>query len=143
MSLFTVLLSLTMTVPLAVAALLGETEMIRVFALSMAVPLPLALPVLLLVTRKQRIRFAAADGFLLVFFIWIIACLLGSLHFLFSRTMSRLADAFFESVSGFSTTGISLFADVEVLPRSLLLWRAMTHWLGGIGIVMLTVALFP
>jgi trk system potassium uptake protein TrkH len=143
LSLFTVLLSLTMTVPLAVAALLGETEMIRVFALSMAVPLPLALPVLLLVTRKQRIRFAAADGFLLVFLIWIIACLMGSLPFLFSRTMSRLADAFFESVSGFSTTGISLFADVEVLPRSLLLWRAMTHWLGGIGIVMLTVALFP
>ncbi|MDR0669062.1 MAG: TrkH family potassium uptake protein [Treponema sp.] len=143
LSLFTVLLSLTMTVPLVVAALLRETEMIRAFAISMAVPLPLALPVLLLVTRKQRIRFAAADGFFLVFFIWIIACLLGSLPFLFSRAIPRLADAFFESVSGFSTTGVSILADVEVLPRSLLLWRAMSHWLGGIGIVMLTVALFP
>ncbi|MDR2177743.1 MAG: TrkH family potassium uptake protein [Treponema sp.] len=143
LSLFTVLLSLTMAIPLGAAALLRETEMIRAFAVSIAVPMSLALPVLLAVTRKQRIRFSAADGFLLVFFIWIIACLLGSLPFLCSRIMPRPADAFFESVSGFSTTGVSLFADVEVLPRSLLLWRAMSHWLGGIGIVMLTVALFP
>jgi trk system potassium uptake protein TrkH len=132
-----------MTVPLAAAVWLGEAEMIRAFAISMAIPMPLALPVLFIVTGKQKIRFAASDGFLLVFFIWIIACLLGSLPFLVSPAMSRPADAFFESVSGFSTTGVSLFADVEALPRSLLLWRAMTHWLGGIGIVMLTVALFP
>jgi trk system potassium uptake protein TrkH len=132
-----------MAVPLGIAALLREAGMVRAFAVSMAAPLPLALPVLFVLTRKQRIRFAAADGFLLVFFIWIIACLLGSLPFLFSGAMPRLADAFFESASGFSTTGVSLCADVEALPRSLLLWRAMSHWLGGIGIVMLTVALFP
>ncbi|MDR3147912.1 MAG: TrkH family potassium uptake protein [Treponema sp.] len=143
LALFAVLVSLTMTVPLAVAALLGEAEMIRAFAISLALPMPLALPVLFIVTRNQRIRFTAADGFLLVFFIWIIACLVGSLPFLVSRTLSRPVDAFFESVSGFSTTGISLFADVEILPRSLLLWRAMDQWLGGVGIVMLTVALFP
>jgi trk system potassium uptake protein TrkH len=143
LSLFTILVSLTMAVPLGAAALLGETGMIRAFALSMALPMPLALPVLFVFTRKQRISFGASDGFLLVFFIWIISCLLGSLPFLFSAAAPRPADAFFESVSGFSTTGISLFGDVEVLPRSLLLWRAMTHWLGGIGIVMLTVALFP
>jgi trk system potassium uptake protein TrkH len=132
-----------MALPLAVAALLKETAMIRAFAVSMAAPLPLALPVLFIVTRKQRIRFTAADGFLLVFFIWLISCLQGSLPFLLSGTAPRFTDAFFESVSGFSTTGISLIPDVEALPRTLLLWRAMTHWLGGIGIVMLTVALFP
>jgi trk system potassium uptake protein TrkH len=117
--------------------------MVRAFAVSAAVPLPPALAVLCIFTRKQRIRFTAAAGFLLVLFIWIISCLLGSLPFLLSGRAPSFTDAFFESVSGFSTTGISLFADVEALPRSLLLWRAMTHWLGGIGIVMLTVALFP
>jgi trk system potassium uptake protein TrkH len=132
-----------MAVPLAAAVILREEEMIRAFGISMAAPLPLALPVLFIFTRKQRIRFSAAAGFLLVFFIWIITCLLGGLPFRLSGAMPRIADAVFESVSGFSTTGLSLFADVEILSRSLLLWRAMTHWLGGIGVVMLTVALFP
>ncbi|MDR1443677.1 MAG: TrkH family potassium uptake protein, partial [Treponema sp.] len=143
LALFTILIALTMTVPLITAAFLGEAVMIRAFAVSMVVPLPLALPVLLVFTRKQRIRFTAADGFLLVFCMWVLTCLLGSLPFRLSGTMPRLTGAVFESVSGFSTTGITLYEDVEVLPRSLLLWRAMTHWLGGIGIVMLTVALFP
>jgi trk system potassium uptake protein TrkH len=131
-----------MGAPLVTAALLGEAEMIRAFAISAAAPLPLALSALF-ITRKERIRFTAAAGFLLVSFIWILSCLLGSLPFLFSGLAPSFADAFFESVSGFSTTGISLIADVEALPRSLLLWRAVTHWLGGIGIVMLTTALFP
>jgi trk system potassium uptake protein TrkH len=143
LALFAVFLSLTLGLPLAAAAIFGEAGMIRAFAISMAAPLPLALPVLLILTRKQRIRFTAAGGFLLVFFIWIISCLLGSLPFLLSGFTPRFTDAFFESVSGFSTSGISLIPDVEALPRSLLLWRAMTHWLGGIGVVMLTVALFP
>jgi trk system potassium uptake protein TrkH len=132
-----------MAVPLAAAVLLRETGMIRAFAVSMAVPLSLALPVLLIFTRKERIHFSAAAGFLLVFLIWIIACLLGALPFLFSPLLPRFTDAVFESVSGFSTTGVSLVTDVESLPRSLLLWRVMSTWLGGIGIVMLTVALFP
>jgi trk system potassium uptake protein TrkH len=143
LALFSLLIALTMAVPLIAAALLGEAGMIRAFALSVAVPLPLALPVLLVFTRNRRIRFTAADGFLLVFCMWVLSCLLGSLPFRLSGTMPRFTDAVFESVSGFSTTGITLYADVETLPRSLLLWRAMTHWLGGIGIVMLTVALFP
>jgi trk system potassium uptake protein TrkH len=143
LALFAILISLTMTIPLITALILGETGMIRAFAVSMALPLPLALPVLLGLTRNQRIRFSAAAGFLLVFCVWIISCLLGSLPFLLSGAMPGFTDAVFESVSGFSTTGITLCADVEALPRSLLLWRAMTNWLGGIGIVMLTVALFP
>jgi trk system potassium uptake protein TrkH len=132
-----------MAAPLAAAVILREKGMIRAFGISMAAPLALALPVLFIFTRKQRIRFSTATGFLLVFLFWITACLLGGLPFRLSGTMPRLADAIFESVSGFSTTGLSLFADVEILPRSLLLWRAMTHWLGGIGIVVLTVALLP
>jgi trk system potassium uptake protein TrkH len=132
-----------MAVPLAAAVILGEGEMIRAFGISMAAPLPLALPILFMFTRKQKIRFSTAAGFLLVFLIWTISCFLGALPFRLSGAMPRLADAVFESVSGFSTTGLSLFADVEILSRSLLLWRSMTHWLGGIGIVMLTVALFP
>jgi trk system potassium uptake protein TrkH len=132
-----------MAAPLAAAVILREAGMIRAFGISMAAPLAPALAVLFIFTRKQRIRFSSAAGFLLVFLFWITACFLGSLPFRLSGAMPRLVDAVFESVSGFSTTGLSLFADVEILPRSLLLWRAMTHWLGGIGIVVLTVALLP
>jgi trk system potassium uptake protein TrkH len=136
-------MSLSMAAPLAAAVILREAGMIQAFGISMAAPLAPALTVLFIFTRKQRIHFSSAAGFRLVFLFWIIACFLGSLPFRLSGAMSRLVDAVFESVSGFSTTGLSLFADVEILPRSLLLWRAMTHWLGGIGIVVLTVALLP
>jgi trk system potassium uptake protein TrkH len=132
-----------MGVPLALAAVLGEAGMIRAFVVSMAAPLPLALPVLFVFTRNRPVRFTASAGFLLVLSIWALGCLLGSLPFMLSPSAPSFTDAFFESVSGFSTTGITLYADVESLPRSLLLWRAMTQWLGGIGIVVLTVALFP
>ncbi|MDR3248834.1 MAG: TrkH family potassium uptake protein [Treponema sp.] len=143
LALFAVLISLSMAAPLIIAAALGETAMIRAFAIAMVFPLPFVLPILLIFTRKQQVRFAVSDGFLLVFFIWIISCLLGSLPFWLSGFMPGFSDAFFETVSGFSTTGVTIIADVEAMPRSLLLWRGMTHWLGGIGIVMLTVALLP
>lgn len=83
------------------------------------------------------------DGFMFVSLSWILAALVGSLPFYFSGAIPVFTDAFFETISGFSTTGASILTDIESLPRSLLFWRSMTHWLGGMGIVVLTVAILP
>jgi trk system potassium uptake protein TrkH len=134
--------ALTMAIPLIIALVYGEGAMIRPFLAPMTAILVPVLPVVFL-TRKQPIRFKASNGFLLVFITWILICLLGGVPYYLSGHIPRWVDAVFESVSGFTTTGATVIADVEVLPRSLLFWRAMTHWLGGMGIIVLTVALLP
>ena len=110
------------------------------------IPISLSLTTALLAVflgRKTPIRFSAGDGFLLVSLAWIFTSFFGAAPFLLAGVLPNLSEAVFESVSGFTTTGASVFSDVESLSRSLLLWRAMTHWLGGMGIVVLTVALLP
>jgi trk system potassium uptake protein TrkH len=116
--------------------------MLRVFALIIGGALCFSLPALVL-HRKSRFLISAGDGLLLVFLAWVLVCLLGALPYFMAGRLPNLADAVFESASGFTTTGATVISDVEIMPRSLLLWRAMTHWLGGMGIVVLTVALFP
>lgn len=80
--------------------------------------------------------------FSLVFFAWLGVCLLGALPFYFSGFFPNFTDAVFETVSGFTTTGATVLRDIEALPRQLLLWRSMTQWLGGMG-VLLTFSLVP
>jgi trk system potassium uptake protein TrkH len=116
--------------------------MCRAFLLAMG-PVILAAVPAAIVTRGHKVRFSAGDGFLLVFLAWVLTCVMGAAPFRLAGLGIGLSDAFFESVSGFTTTGATIFPDVESLPRSLLFWRAMTHWLGGMGIVVLTVALLP
>ncbi|MDD3618887.1 MAG: TrkH family potassium uptake protein [Desulfobulbaceae bacterium] len=83
------------------------------------------------------------DGFAIVTFSWLSLGLLGALPYYLSGHIPGFVDAFFESVSGFTTTGSTILADIEALPRSLLFWRAMTQWLGGMGIIVLTLAVLP
>lgn len=80
------------------------------------------------------------EAFVLVSLGWIVASVFGSLPYLLSGYLASFADAFFETVSGFTTTGASVVSDVEVWPRGLLFWRSLTQWLGGIGIIALFVA---
>jgi trk system potassium uptake protein TrkH len=91
---------------------------------------------------RRRISLPPRDGFLFVALAWVFASALGALPFTLAGTMSYV-DAFFETISGFTTTGASILSDIEVVPKSLLLWRSTTHWLGGMGIVVLTVAILP
>ncbi len=90
---------------------------------------------------KKKSGFTQQKAFATVGLCWIITSLVGALPFVFSGEL-HFTDAFFESVSGFTTTGASIFTDVEVVPKSLLFWRSLTHWLGGMGIVLLSLALF-
>ena len=74
---------------------------------------------------------------------WIILALVGSFPYLVTGTIPRFVDAFFESMSGFTTTGSSILVDIEALPKSILFWRALTHWIGGMGIIVLVIAIMP
>ncbi len=90
---------------------------------------------------KQRIR--AKEGLAIVAWGWLLVSLFGALPFIFSNSVPTIADAIFETISGFTTTGATVIKDVEVLPRGVLFWRSFTHWMGGMGILVFTVALLP
>ncbi|MDZ7639474.1 MAG: TrkH family potassium uptake protein [Bryobacterales bacterium] len=83
------------------------------------------------------------EAFVLVVSLWVAVCLFGALPFVFSSHIPLFIDALFESTAGFTTTGSSVLHDIEALPASLQFWRCFTHWLGGIGIVLLGVAVLP
>ncbi len=93
--------------------------------------------------RKAERNISRKDGYVIVTLCWVIFSLFGTLPYLLSGYIPDFTDAFFETMSGFSTTGASILTDIESLPKSLLFWRAMTQWIGGLGIVFFTVAVFP
>ena len=88
-------------------------------------------------------RIRARDGFLVVSASWLVSSLVGALPFCISGAIPSFFDAFFESCSGFTTTGASILTDIKSLPRSILFWRSFTHWLGGMGILVFVMALLP
>jgi trk system potassium uptake protein trkH len=92
---------------------------------------------------KGPTHFERRDGFFIVAIVWIIYGILGMLPFLFGGHMLRPSAAFFEAMSGFTTTGSTAFTNIDVLPHSILLWRSITHWVGGMGIIFFTLALLP
>jgi len=94
-------------------------------------------------TRKHPKSIGRKEGYVIVAITWIIISLFGTLPFLFSGTISNFTDAFFETMSGFTTTGATILTDIESMPKSLLFWRSMTHWIGGMGIIVFTVAILP
>lgn len=83
------------------------------------------------------------DAYLVVTLSWVIFSLFGTLPYLIGGYITNFTDAYFESMSGFTTTGASTFDDVEILPHGLLFWRSLTQWVGGLGIVFFTIALLP
>lgn len=83
------------------------------------------------------------DGYMVVTLCWVVFSLFGTLPYMLTGSIPGFTDAFFETMSGFTTTGATILEDIEALPRSILFWRMMTHWVGGLGIVFFTVAVFP
>jgi len=79
----------------------------------------------------------------IVTFGWISAALFGSLPFLLSGSIDNMTDAYFESISGFTTTGATILSDIESLPEAILFWRSMIQWFGGMGIIVLSIAILP
>lgn len=99
--------------------------------------------VLTYICRSAGRDVSRKDGYVVVTLIWIIFSLFGTLPYILSGSIPGFTDAFFETMSGFSTTGATILENIESLPHSILFWRMMTHWVGGLGIVFFTVAVFP
>lgn len=83
------------------------------------------------------------EGYLIVTFGWLILSITGMLPYLLSGAIPTISDAFFETISGYSTTGSSILTNIEAMPKGILFWRSATHWIGGMGIIVLTIAILP
>ena len=95
------------------------------------------------IKKEDFKKINAKDGLAIVGLSWVCLSLLGAAPFCLGGVVPTYTDALFETVSGYTTTGASIFANVEVLPRGILFWRSLTHWLGGIGIIVLYLAILP
>jgi trk system potassium uptake protein TrkH len=92
---------------------------------------------------SDRTAIGKREGYLIVTLGWVTMSLCGALPFTFSGAIPSYTDAFFETMSGFTTTGASVLNDIESLPKGILFWRSMTHWIGGMGIIVLSLAILP
>jgi len=97
----------------------------------------------MLATKKHKKEVQRKEGYIIVTFGWIVMSLSGMLPYLFSGAIPGVTNAFFETISGYTTTGASIVDDIEALPEGILLWRSLTHWIGGMGIIVLAIAILP
>lgn len=118
-------------------------EPVSLFIISATITLALSGLFFITGRKADANKFSNRDGYLVVVISWVIFSALGTLPYLLSKTIPNFIDAFFESTSGFTTTGSSIIQDVEILPYSILFWRSLTHWFGGIGIIALVIVILP
>ena len=126
---------------IAIAAYYREAPSVKGFAITTALLLILA--VLLIRQKRSDAGVYAREGFVTVSLGWILISLFGALPFYISGAIPSFLDCWFETVSGFTTTGSSILTDVEALPMGLLYWRSFTHWLGGMGVLVFMLAVAP
>ena len=128
-----------LVLPMAVSLLYGERCAVS-FGLTILVALAVGF-LLTFLCRGSHGTSSIKDGFMIVALTWIMLSAIGALPFVFSREIPSYVDAFFETVSGFTTTGATILADVEALSRGMIFWRSFTHWIGGMGILVFVVML--
>jgi len=139
---FVTALAVVMLVPLGYSLLTGGAEL-RTLALSTVITAASGGFLLALSHRRPARELKQREAILVVVVVWICICFFGCLPFYFSPWYSELTDAFFEAASGFTTTGATVLDRVEVLSQPIQLWRCFSHWLGGMGIVLLGLAILP
>ena len=127
-----------MLLPLLVCLLYGEDPA----PFFMTIPLLIVVGIVLSLLKSND-HFFPREGFFAVALIWLLVAAFGALPFYFSGFFNSYIDCFFEAVSGFTTTGASILTEVESLPKGILFWRSFMHWLGGMGVLILTIALLP
>ncbi len=127
--------------PLMVALIYGESCFLA-FIWTIGVAALVGLPLMLFFKPKTQLIYAK-EGFIIVSLTWIFVSLIGALPFVLSGEIPSFADAFFESVSGLTTTGASILTDVKAISKGLLFWRSFTHWIGGMGVLVFIVAVLP
>ncbi len=127
--------------PSALIALFTRDGDFMAFTLSMAITLGIG--TLFVLLRPKMAKMQARDGYATVALTWIVVSLFGALPYMFSGVIPNYFGAVFETVSGFTTTGATVFTFMEGQPRGILFWRAQTQWMGGMGVLVLTLALLP
>lgn len=138
----TVLLAVLMLPSLLVSFLYGEKDAVSAFLVTI-LPMLVCGGVVMLLVKADFDHLKIRDGFFMVAMIWTFGSVLGAIPFVISGYIPNYIDAFFETVSGFTTTGSTILKDIEVLPKGLLFWRSFTHWIGGMGIIVFAIALLP
>jgi trk system potassium uptake protein TrkH len=93
--------------------------------------------------KKDNKHVGKREAYIIVSLAWVVISIFGTLPYLLSDTMTNFTDAFFETMSGFTTTGSSVLTDIEAVSKGVLFWRSLTHWIGGMGIIVLTLAIMP
>ncbi len=141
-SILILFLGLAMGGPLAVSCFF-EDGSTRAILLSMALTLLSGLLGYLSVRKQTDRQLNHRDGIAIVTLGWVTAALFGTLPYLFSGVIPDFTNAYFESISGFTTTGASTLSDIDSIPEGILLWRSLTQWLGGMGIIVLSIAILP
>lgn len=131
---------LLLLIPFFVALYYGQGDA-SAFLYTILVMIPICIIFTKVKAKKKEIY--AKEGFLAVGLSWIVISLFGALPFMFNGAIPSLVDAFFETSSGFTTTGASILTEVESLPRGILFWRSFTHWVGGMGFLIFILALMP
>lgn len=138
-----VLVGSAMLIPAAVCAYYNETQALFSFVVCLSPMIVIGLLVIRLMPKVDNEVLRMRDGFFIVAVAWIMMSALGAIPFMVSKSIPNFCDAFFETASGFSTTGSTVLANPELLPKGILFWRSFTHWLGGMGVLVLTIALLP
>ena len=130
-----------LAIPLIVALIYKE-ECASAFLITIGIALVCGFAASFVANTKNKVIYAR-EGFAIVSFAWLFMSALGALPFYISGAIPSYADAFFETVSGFTTTGASILTNVEAMPRALLFWRSFTHFIGGMGVLVLVMAILP
>lgn len=94
-------------------------------------------------TRTHKKEVKRKEGYIIVTFGWLVMSVSGMLPYMFSGAIPDVTNAFFETMSGYTTTGASIIDDIEIMPEGILFWRSLTHWIGGMGIIVLAIAILP
>jgi trk system potassium uptake protein TrkH len=139
----TILFIETVSFILCLPVALIYSEPVLPFIYSAIITLILAVSLYFLTRKCDLEKAGVRDGYISVSLSWLLFSILGTLPYLFSGTIQTFINAFFESASGFTTTGSTIFHDIEALPYSILFWRSLTHWIGGLGIIVLVVLVLP
>ncbi len=127
-------------IPLIAAIVYGEATIVPLI-ITIAVCAAIGVPITMKKPKESSLH--SRDGYVIVSLSWIVLSAFGALPFVFSGAIPSYVDALFETVSGFTTTGATILSDVEAVPKSLLLWRSFTHWVGGMGVLVFIMAFLP
>lgn len=128
-------------IPIGTAVFYAEQSSLIAFAITLAVCAVVG--GLLAIKKPKKTELSSRDGFVIVAFSWIVMSVFGAIPFMLTGVTDNFVDALFETVSGFTTTGATIFSDVEILPRSIIMWRSFTHWIGGMGVLVFIMAFLP